>query len=276
MQLAFVMDPLESIRLDHDTTYALMRESDRRGHAVWHVAPAAVGFGAGGATLSGRRVGMTDDPSRPFEVGPPSPIQTAGLDAVLIRTDPPVRRRLPGRDAAPGPASASHLRDEPAFRAARCEREAGGPSLPGPRAEDLGWPGFGRPGTISRIRGGRDRRQADRRIRGLRGLPGPRRRPEPLGLVEGRDAGRDGQGDRTGGRRGRGARRSTDHPAGRGAPGGGSAPQHGRRVHAQPRHRRRCVGEPRDRRRSIALRGWPPGSAIGGSGWRGSTWWAGS
>jgi len=89
MQIAVIMDPLESIRLDHDTTYVLMREADRRGHAVWHVAPEGVGALGGSAVLVGRRVRPTADPSRPFDVGALRRIDERGLDAVLIRTDPP-------------------------------------------------------------------------------------------------------------------------------------------------------------------------------------------
>jgi len=89
MRIAVVMDPLESVRIDHDTTYVLIREAGRRGHEVHHVAPAGVGCLDGGATLAGRRVRTTDDPADPFEVGPGRVLAGADLDAVLIRTDPP-------------------------------------------------------------------------------------------------------------------------------------------------------------------------------------------
>ena len=89
MRLAVVMDPLESIRVDHDTTYVLIREADRRGHVVLHVAPAGVGCLGGVATLTGREVRTTGDSDRPFQVDPVRKLSCDDLDAVLIRTDPP-------------------------------------------------------------------------------------------------------------------------------------------------------------------------------------------
>ena len=89
MRIAVIMDPLESVVLDHDTTYVLIREADRRGHEVYHVAPAGVGSVDGAATLAGRRVRPTGDEARPFDVGPDRVLSGDDLDAVLIRTDPP-------------------------------------------------------------------------------------------------------------------------------------------------------------------------------------------
>jgi len=37
--LAFVMDPLDAIDVDADTTFALMLEAQRRNHEVLYVAP---------------------------------------------------------------------------------------------------------------------------------------------------------------------------------------------------------------------------------------------
>lgn len=80
------MDPIESVRLDHDTTYALLREAARRGHDVFHVAPSGVAAREGRAWLAGRpldcREGLTF-------AGPSRTLGARDLDAVLIRTDPP-------------------------------------------------------------------------------------------------------------------------------------------------------------------------------------------
>lgn len=89
LTIAVVMDPLETVQLDHDTSYLLMAEADRRGHAVVHVAPRGVAYGPEGTVLHGRRVGITRDPTFPFEIGPTCAYTGADLDAVLIRTDPP-------------------------------------------------------------------------------------------------------------------------------------------------------------------------------------------
>jgi len=86
LRIAVVMDPIESVRLDHDTTYALIREAARRGHEVFHVAPAGVAAREGLAWLSGRPLDCAD---RLAFAGPTRPFQRNDLDAVLIRTDPP-------------------------------------------------------------------------------------------------------------------------------------------------------------------------------------------
>ncbi len=89
LRIAVVMDPLETVRVDHDTTYLLMVEAHRRGHEVLHVASEGVAYGADGTILRGRRAQPTGDAARPFEIGPFENRTGQDLDAVLIRTDPP-------------------------------------------------------------------------------------------------------------------------------------------------------------------------------------------
>jgi len=36
LRVAVQMDPIESINIDADSTFALMLEAQRRGHALWH------------------------------------------------------------------------------------------------------------------------------------------------------------------------------------------------------------------------------------------------
>lgn len=89
LKIAFVMDPLEEMVLDHDTTFVIMAEACRRGHSVFHVAPSDVGFGPEGAYLLGRPFHMTGAPASPYRVGPFDRLLGSDLHAVLIRTDPP-------------------------------------------------------------------------------------------------------------------------------------------------------------------------------------------
>lgn len=89
LRIAVVMDPLETIRPDHDTTYVIILEALARGHAVHHVAPAGVGYRDGMTILRGRRLHLTDEPNRLFDVDPFESLPGPAWDAVLIRTDPP-------------------------------------------------------------------------------------------------------------------------------------------------------------------------------------------
>ncbi len=36
LKVAVQMDPIETINIDGDSTFALMLEAQRRGHALWH------------------------------------------------------------------------------------------------------------------------------------------------------------------------------------------------------------------------------------------------
>lgn len=87
--MAFIMDPLEDLILDHDTTYVIMAEAARRGHSVYHVSPSGVAYGPEGAYLVGRSFRLARHTEHPFVVGPSELLRGSRLDAVLIRTDPP-------------------------------------------------------------------------------------------------------------------------------------------------------------------------------------------
>ena len=202
MRIAVVMDPLETVRIEHDTTYVLMREAHRRGHEVFHVAPAGVGSLGGGATLNGRRVGLTDDPDRPFTVERFEQREGGDFDVVLIRTDPPFDADY---------LAVTQLLDllpprvfvmKPALGPAGRQRETGRSSLPGSRAKDLGGSGHPGPGDVSRIRRRVGGGQAARWLRRLGGFVGPRWRSELSRLAQGRHEGRHGQVAGAGGCRG--------------------------------------------------------------------------
>ncbi len=88
-RIAFVMDPLDQVQPDHDTTFALLREADRRGHLTYHVDPAGVGYADGRVELDARRVRVRDSSAELFQVEPTRRLGPDDLDAVWIRTDPP-------------------------------------------------------------------------------------------------------------------------------------------------------------------------------------------
>jgi glutathione synthase len=90
MRIAFLMDPIERVSIDKDTTFALMLEAQARGHEVFSFGPSDM-FAADG-TAYARLV-----PTRVARVAPPahatksSPVVTdlRAIDAVFVRTDPP-------------------------------------------------------------------------------------------------------------------------------------------------------------------------------------------
>lgn len=90
LDVIVVMDPIASIRIAKDSTFAMLLEVQRRGHRLHYVVPGglAVRDGVAGAMLAPLRV--RDDPAGWFELGRASQRALAPGDVVLMRKDPPV------------------------------------------------------------------------------------------------------------------------------------------------------------------------------------------
>ncbi|HYZ21434.1 MAG TPA: glutathione synthase, partial [Rhodopila sp.] len=94
------MDPIESINIDGDSTFALMLEAQARGHALWHYEVRHMSLQEGTARPGG---GRRDDrlfaQARPvkvapvkgahYEFGAPEILNLGTMDVVLMRQDPP-------------------------------------------------------------------------------------------------------------------------------------------------------------------------------------------
>ena len=91
LSLAFVMDPLESIQIDADTTFVLMLEAQRRGHAIWHIDPNDLGAEGGRPHAWCRPVQVRREVGNHADVGPEvlTDLESA-FDVVFQRKDPPV------------------------------------------------------------------------------------------------------------------------------------------------------------------------------------------
>jgi len=92
MRLLFIVDPLESLHLAGDTSYALMLEAARRGHEVWTCQIGDLGLEHDDpiAAASPTAVRPADDWQRAFTVEPSSPVPLDVFDCVMMRKDPPV------------------------------------------------------------------------------------------------------------------------------------------------------------------------------------------
>jgi len=90
MQLLFVADPLDHFKIHKDTTFAMMREAARRGHQLLCCEPRHLAWQSGGrVSAEARSLRLTADPVRWYEAGDAARIGLAGVDAVLMRKDPP-------------------------------------------------------------------------------------------------------------------------------------------------------------------------------------------
>ncbi|HEY6355427.1 MAG TPA: glutathione synthase, partial [Burkholderiaceae bacterium] len=91
MSLLFVADPLEAFKAYKDTTFAMMREAARRGHALWACEPADLVWRSGGRVVArrARAFTLTGDNERWFDVVAEGDMALADARAVLMRKDPP-------------------------------------------------------------------------------------------------------------------------------------------------------------------------------------------
>ncbi len=89
--LLFVADPLESFKTYKDTTFAMMREAARRGHALWACEVQQLVWWRGGRVTASaaQRITLTADEHDWFVVEEMRDIALADVGAVLMRKDPP-------------------------------------------------------------------------------------------------------------------------------------------------------------------------------------------
>ena len=91
MHILFIADPLESFKIYKDTTFAMMRELQRRGHTLAACGPQDLAWQTGGVVEARvRNLRLTGDANDWFEASAadaPQPLRS--FDAVLMRKDPP-------------------------------------------------------------------------------------------------------------------------------------------------------------------------------------------
>jgi glutathione synthase len=89
--MAFVMDPIQSLDIRADTTFALMLEAQRRGHRVFAVDPGDLGVESGRVLAKVFPVTLRREVGRHADVGEPRLADLdAEMDLVFQRKDPPV------------------------------------------------------------------------------------------------------------------------------------------------------------------------------------------
>jgi glutathione synthase len=94
MNILFIADPLESFRIYKDSTFAMMREAQRRGHTLAACEPLDIAWRQGGGVSAHvRHITLTGHEERWFHETPLPPERRrhrlAEFDAVIMRKDPP-------------------------------------------------------------------------------------------------------------------------------------------------------------------------------------------
>ncbi len=99
LTVAVQMDPIETIDINGDSTFALMLEAQARGHALWHYevrhmalregVPAAAGGRAARLFAKARPVTVQRVPGAHYTFGAAETLDIGTTDVVLMRQDPP-------------------------------------------------------------------------------------------------------------------------------------------------------------------------------------------
>ncbi len=90
LDIAVVMDPIGSIKVSKDSTFAMLLEGQSRGHRLHYVTPGSLAVEGGRATAQIAPLAVRDDSVSWFTLGAPSRGPLAQMDVVLMREDPPV------------------------------------------------------------------------------------------------------------------------------------------------------------------------------------------
>src|ERR1700735_4037823 len=100
LKVAVEMDPIETVNIDADSTFALMLEAQSRGHILWHYEVRHMALKEGVARLDGgkreerlfargHKVKVARRHGAHFEFEPLQTIDLGDMDVVLMRQDPP-------------------------------------------------------------------------------------------------------------------------------------------------------------------------------------------
>lgn len=89
LAVAVQMDPIESVDIDADSTFALGLEAERRGYALFHYLPNALTLKNGRVCARVRPMRLRRQKGDHFTLGEPTLLDLATVDVVLMRQDPP-------------------------------------------------------------------------------------------------------------------------------------------------------------------------------------------
>jgi glutathione synthase len=89
LAVAIQMDPIDTINIDADSTFALALEAQARGHALFHYLPDALTLRDGRLYARGRPLEVARRQGSHHRFGAFEKLDLAGVDVILMRQDPP-------------------------------------------------------------------------------------------------------------------------------------------------------------------------------------------
>ena len=90
LRIGFLIDPIETLIVGHDTSLAFMLECQRRGHEVHYFEQKDLGYRDGAVRAAARRVELKRSKGDHFRVVAEGSLELSTLDAIFLRKDPPV------------------------------------------------------------------------------------------------------------------------------------------------------------------------------------------
>ncbi|MEN2988026.1 glutathione synthase [Tistrella sp. BH-R2-4] len=89
LAVAVQMDPIQSIDINADSTFALMLEAERRGHSLFYYLPRDLSLRDGRVTARGHEITVRRMAGDHYRMGAAEVRDLADTDVVLLRQDPP-------------------------------------------------------------------------------------------------------------------------------------------------------------------------------------------
>ena len=89
LSFAIQMDPVDSINIVGDSTFAIGLEAQSRGHTLWYYTPDKLSYIEGRVTAWGQSLQLFDELNAHFKVGSFENCNLSKFDVVLMRQDPP-------------------------------------------------------------------------------------------------------------------------------------------------------------------------------------------
>ena len=89
MNLLFILDPLETLKIEKDTSFVMMREAQHRGHEIWAATPKGLKFLNNKVIVSAEQLKLNEKSKVWYEVIESRDLSSSSLDGIIMRKDPP-------------------------------------------------------------------------------------------------------------------------------------------------------------------------------------------
>ena len=93
MNFLFLMDPLNTVNIEKDTTFALMLGAHRKGHKIFYIPDGGITFREGQLFFNATPVVPQRNAENPFVEQEPLILEETDVHVIFIRNDPPFDRQ---------------------------------------------------------------------------------------------------------------------------------------------------------------------------------------